>query len=102
MEFVCFVKRENARKAEDMLRADFDLAAKQSITVRDANVLGLKEAGDGSFFYITGSDEGVKRCQELIKDMVVAATKKPFLEKAKTKIIEEQESAAAGFGGIFG
>ncbi|MBU5557510.1 MAG: hypothetical protein QW751_00300 [Candidatus Aenigmatarchaeota archaeon] len=100
-EFICFVKRENARKAEDMLRADFDVAAKQSITVRDASALGIKEAGDGSFFYITGSDEGVKKCQELIKDFVVA-TEKQLLDKAKTKIIEEQEAAAAGFGGIFG
>jgi hypothetical protein len=101
-EFMAFIKRENARKAEDALRADFDVAAKQSITVRDAAVLGLKEAGDGSFFYITGSDDGVKRCQELIKDMVEANTKKELLEKAKAKIKEEQEAAAAGFGGIFG
>lgn len=100
-EFVCFVKRENARKAEEALRKDFDVAAKQSITVRDAAVLGLKEAGDGSFFSISGSDEGVKRCQELIKDFVVD-TKKDLLEKAKAKIKEEQEAAAAGFGGIFG
>lgn len=100
-EFVCFIKRENARKAEDTLRADFDVAARQSITVRDAPALGIKEAGDGSFFYITGSDEGVQRCKELLKDFVVV-TKSALLERAKAKIKEEQEAAAAGFGGIFG
>jgi hypothetical protein len=98
-ETLAFVKRDQAGKAENMLRADFDLAAKQSITVRDARALGLKL--DGSIFYITGSDEGVKRCIELLKPFVAEA-KKSDLEAAKKKIIEEQDAAAAGVGGIFG
>jgi hypothetical protein len=98
-EIVSFVKRENAGKAENMLRADFDLAAKQSITVRDAKALGLKL--EGSIFYITGSDEGVKKCTELLKPFIAEA-KKEELQAAKKKIIEEQDAAAAGVGGIFG
>lgn len=101
MEYVCFVKRENARKAEEALRKDFDVAAKQSITIRDAGVLGVKEAGDGTFFYVTGTDEGVKRCQELIKGFVFTI-KPELLSKAKAKIKEEEDAAASGFGGIFG
>jgi hypothetical protein len=100
-EYICFVKRENARKAEEALRQNFDVAAKQSITIRDAGVLGVKDAGDGSFFYVTGTDDGVKRCRELIKDFIFTV-KPQLLDKAKTKIKEEEEAAAAGFGGIFG
>lgn len=99
MEYITFIKKENASKAEEALRKDFDLAAKQSITVRDAKALGLKV--DGSIFYITGSDEGVNRCKELIKSFVAKATEKD-LNSAKNKIKEEEEAAAAGMGGIFG
>ena len=101
-EWMTFVKSENARKAEEMIRADFDLAAKQSITVRDAAVIGVSEAGKGSFFYITGSDEGVQKCKDIIKELVVKDVKQQVLDKAKAKIKEEQDAAAAGFGGIFG
>ncbi len=101
MELICFVKRENARKAEEALRKDFDVAAKQSITIRDAGALGVKDAGDGSFFYVTGTDEGVKRCQGLIRDFIFNV-KPELLNKAKAKIKEEEDAAAAGFGGIFG
>lgn len=97
MEWITFVKRENVRKAEEVLRKDFDIAAKQSITIKDAKVLGLKE--EGSFFYVTGSDEGVKRCKDLIKEF--SQDSKDF-DKAKKKIKEDEEAAAVGMGGIFG
>jgi len=97
MEWITFVKRENARKAEEILRHDFDLAAKQSITIKDAKTLGFKE--EGSYFYIKGSDEGVNKCKELIKDF---AQDTKEAENVKRKIQEEEESAAAGMGGIFG
>ena len=99
MEWVTFVKKENAKKAENILRKDFDLAAKQSIVVRDAKALGID--AEGSFFYIKGSEEGVERCKELIKEFV-EKVEEGKLKKAKEKIKEEEESAVAGFGGIFG
>lgn len=99
MEWVCFVRNENAKKAENTLRLDFDIAAKQSITVRSAEALGVKSGG--SFFLVEGTDEGVARCKDLIKDFVEKASKEE-LESAKQKIIEEREKAASGFGGIFG
>ncbi len=99
MEWVCFVKSGNAKKAENILRLDFDIAAKQSITVRSAEALGVKKGG--SFFLVEGTDEGVARCKDLIKDFVEKASKEE-LESAKQKIIEEREKAACGFGGIFG
>ncbi len=99
MDWVCFVRNENAKKAENTLRLDFDMAAKQSITVRSAEALGVKKGG--SFLLVEGTDEGVARCKDLIKDFVEKATKEE-LEEAKKKIIEEREKAASGFGGIFG
>lgn len=100
MDCMCFVKKENAKKAENVLRSDFDVAAKQSITVRTAETLGLKDL-DGSFFLIKGSEEGVEKCKELIKGFVEDVDEQ-MLEKAKSEIEKEGESAAEGFGGIFG
>jgi len=99
MDWVTFVKRENVRKAEEALRKDFDLASKQSITIRDAKSLEINK--DGSFFLISGTDEGVKKCKELIKDFVEQTDDKD-LNKAKEKVKEEEEKAAEAFGGILG
>ncbi len=98
-EHVGFVPREKAGQAEMKLRNDFDVCAKQSITVRDAKALGINK--EGSFFYVTGSEEGVKKCRELLKEFEAPA-KPEELQQAKSKIIEEQDAAASGFGGIFG
>ncbi|MFQ6009695.1 MAG: hypothetical protein ACE5J7_01070 [Candidatus Aenigmatarchaeota archaeon] len=97
-EWITFVKGENVRKAEGILKKDFDVAAKQSITVRDAKALGIE--AEGSFFYIKGSNEGVARCKELIKDLV-AEIEQEKLDKAKEEIEKESEAAASGMGGIF-
>ena len=99
MEWITFVKSENVAKAEEALRKDFDLAAKQSITVKAASSLGIE--AQGSFFHISGTDEGVKKCKELIKEFIEEIDEEK-LEEAKKKIAEESESAAAGMGSIFG
>jgi hypothetical protein len=98
MEWMTFVKKENARKAEEKLRMDFDVAAKQSITVKDAKAIGLNY--DGSFFLVSGDDKGVERCKDLLKEFVAEA-KKEDLEKARNIIRQEEEAAAEGMGGIF-
>jgi len=98
MDWITFVKKENVRKAEEILRKDFDVVARQSITVRDAKALDINE--DGSFFLIDGTEEGVAKAKELIKDFV-AEIDKEKLESAKEKIKEEGDKAAEGFGGIF-
>jgi hypothetical protein len=99
MEWMTFVKKEDAKKAEETLRNDFDSAAKQSITVRDAKALGFKNL-DGSFFLISGDDKGVGKCKELIKEFV-SDVKKKELEKAREDIRKEEDAAAEGMGGIF-
>ncbi len=96
-EYICLVKE--GAKAEDALRKDFDLAARQSITVRESSTLGLKTVG--TIIFVRGSDEGVSKCKELLKDFVIEA-KPEELEQAKKKILEGEEKALEGFGGIFG
>ena len=98
MEWIAFVKMENVRKAEETLKNDFDVAAKQSITIRDAKSLGFNLSG--RFFLIDGNDEGVKKCKELIKEFVFEI-KEDELKKAREKIKQEEEAAAEGMGGIF-
>jgi hypothetical protein len=98
MEWVAFVKKENVRKAEEKLKGDFNIAAKQGIGVRDARSLGIEK--DGSFFIVSGTDEGVARCKELIKEFVESIDEK-YLKQADDKIKEEADKAAEGFGGLF-
>jgi len=98
MEFVCLVKNENVRKAEEILKKD-DVTSRLGITIRDAKAVGLHL--NGTIFIIDGADEGVKRAKELIKDLIENAENKD-LEIAKHRIKEEQDRAAEGFGGIFG
>jgi len=99
MEWITFVKKEDVRKAEEKLRSDTDLAAKQSITVRDAKSLEIEK--DGSFFLIDGTEDGIEKCKELIKEFVEEVDEE-HLNKAKEKIKEEEEKAAEAFGGILG
>lgn len=98
MSYVCFVKSADAQKAEEALKKDFDVAAKQSITVRSAASIGIKQ--DGSFFLIDGSEHGIERCKELLKEFVEKTDEKT-LREAEKKIKEESEKAAEGFGGLF-
>ena len=98
MDWMTFVKRDNVRKAEERLRGDFSLAAKQAISVRDAKALGIDK--EGSFFLITGTEEGVAKCKELIKELTEKLDEKYF-DMAKKKLQEEADKAAEGFGGLF-
>jgi hypothetical protein len=97
MEFICFIEKINVSRAEVALKEDFELASRQSITVRDAASLEIEDTG--SFFYITGSDEGVTKCKELIKEFIAESSN---LELAKQKINDEGDNAAQGMGAIFG
>ncbi len=98
MQWITFVKKENVGKAEDKLRSD-EIAAKQSIVIRDAKSLDIEK--DGSFFLINGTEEGIEKCKELINEFVEEVDEK-FLNKAKEKIEDEEEKAAEAFGGILG
>ena len=98
MEWIGFVKRENVQKAEQTLKSDTYVAAKESITVKDARALEMED--EGSFFLISGTDEGVEKAKEMIKEYVEEIEGEK-LEKAKRKIKEEGDKAAEAMGGIF-
>lgn len=98
MESLYFVKRQNHAKVKDILLKD-DVVNRQSVIFKDAASVGEKK--DGFYVKIAGLDEAVKKGAELIKDYAEAV---PVAEAERVirKIKSEEESAAAGFGSIFG
>ena len=98
LTYVIFeVKSDDVGKINNVIKDD--LVSRQSILTRDSSSLGLE--GDYSYLKIEGSEEGVKRAEELAKKQEF---KKLDTKKAEeiNKMIEEQEdSAASGMGMIF-
>ena len=98
MAYVIFeVKSAEVGKIQTMLQDD--IVNRQSIVIRDANSLDIKEAV--SYLMVEGSAEGLKRAEELAKEL---GMKKLPVKKAKTieeKIKEQENSAATGMGMIF-
>lgn len=98
MPYVIFeVKSAEAGKINTLIKDD--LVSRQSIVIRDANSLDIKE--EVSYLKVEGSTEGLKRAQELAKEL---GMKKLPVKKAKTiddKIKEQEDSAATGMGMIF-
>ncbi len=93
---VFIVNSENKNKAELLLRGD-DLIGRQSITIRLATALGMKE--DGYFILIDGSEEALKKAKELLKGV---AEKYKDGKIVIEKIDKEEDSAIEGFGNIIG
>ena len=98
MSYVIFeVKAAEAGKINTLIKDD--LVSRQSIVIRDANSLDIKD--EVSYLKIEGSAEGLKRAEELAKEL---GMKKIPEKKAKTindKIKEQEDSAATGMGMIF-
>jgi len=76
-----------------------DLVSRQSITSRDAKSLGLP--GDDRYVLVEGSDAGVARATELLKDLAhaLAGTE---AERVYRQFRAQDEEAASGMGLIFG
>ena len=96
MQEVFVVKEADKSKAEDVLRKD-DVVGRQSITIRLASNMGLEK--EGYFIIINGSEESIKKAEDLIKEI---AKKYKNKEKVLEKIKEEEDSAAEGLGAILG
>jgi len=98
MAYVIFeVKSAEAGKIQTILQDD--IVSRQSIVIRDANSLDIKAAV--SYLKVEGSTEGLKRAEDLAKEL---GMKKLPVKKAKTideKIKEQEDSAATGMGMIF-
>ena len=98
MTYVIFeVKSENSGKINKLIKDD--LVSRQSILTRDSNSLDIK--GDYSYVKIEGSKEGIKRAEELAKDLELKKLDEKKAKKINEKIAEQEDSAASGMGMIF-
>ncbi|MEM3444639.1 MAG: hypothetical protein QXJ27_03240 [Thermoplasmata archaeon] len=89
------VKKEFIGKIDSVLKDD--LVSRQSIKVRDAAVLGINK--DVRYVLVEGSEEAVKRADELFKEIAEKETGADA-EKAYTAFKAEDENVASGMGFI--
>ena len=98
MAYVIYeIKSDEIGKINQIIKDD--LVSRQSILTRDANSLNLK--GDSSYLKIEGSQEGLKRAEELAKEIKVKKVDKKKAKEINDKILEQEDSAATGMGMIF-
>ncbi len=76
-----------------------DVISRQSIVIREANSLEIK--GAVSYLKIEGSAEGLKRAEELAKELGLKKLPDKKAKKLDEKIKEQEDSAATGMGMIF-
>ncbi|KAA0007574.1 MAG: hypothetical protein FE035_01485 [Thermoplasmata archaeon] len=91
------VKKDFIGKIDQVIRDD--VVSRQSITTRDASSLDLDK--DVTYVKIEGSDKGVKRAEELFKEIGVKKLAKKNADEINEKIMSQDESAATGMGMIF-
>jgi len=91
------VKSQDAGKINTVIKED--IVSRQSILTRDSSSLGM----DGDFLYlkIEGSEQGVKKAEELAKEQGFKKLDKKKSEEINKKIAEQEDSAASGMGMIF-
>lgn len=98
MTYVIFeVKSEDSGKINKLIKDD--LVSRQSILTRDSNSLDIK--GNFSYVKIEGSAQGIKRAEELAKELVLKKVDQKKAKKINTMIEEQENSAASGMGMIF-
>ena len=98
MTYIIFeVKTEDIGKINKLTKDD--IVSRQSILTRDSSSLNLK--GDFSYLKIEGSDKGLKRAEELAKELKFKKLDKKKAQKINEKIEEQEDSAASGMGMIF-
>ena len=98
MSYVIFeIKSEETGKIQTILQDN--IVNRQSIVIRDANSLNIKEAV--SYLKVEGSSEGLKRAEELAKELEIKKVPDNEAKKINEKIKEQEDSAATGMGMIF-
>ena len=98
MTYVIFeVKSEDAGKINKIIKED--IVSRQSILTRDSSSLNLK--GDFLYLKIEGSEEGLKKAEELAKEFEIKKLNEKKAKKINEKILEQEDSAASGMGMIF-
>ena len=76
-----------------------DVVSRQSITAREAKSLGM--TGGDRYVLIEGSDAGIARAAELLKD-IAKALAGAEAETVYRRFRAQDEEAASGMGLIFG
>jgi intein-encoded DNA endonuclease-like protein len=98
MPYVIFeVKSAEAGKIQTMLQDD--IVNRQSIVIRDANSLDIKKTV--SYLKVEGSTDGLKRAEELAKELGLTKLTEKKAKQIDEKIKEQEDSAATGMGMIF-
>ena len=99
MTYVIFeVKTKDVGKINQMLKDD--LVSRQSILTRDSSSLSIDK--DVSYVKIEGSKEGLKKAEEMAKELKFKKLNKKKSGEVNKKIEEQEDSAADGMGMIFG
>ena len=98
MAYVIYeVKAAETGKINTMLQDD--IVNRQSIVIREAHSLEIK--ADVSYLKIEGSEAGLKRAEELAKELAFKKLPKKKATKINDKIKEQEDAAATGMGMIF-
>lgn len=98
MSYVIFeIKSAEAGKIQTILQDD--IVNRQSIVIREANSLEMK--GTVSYLKVEGSSEGLKRAEDLAKELGMKKLSDKKAKKIDEKIKEQEDSAATGMGMIF-
>jgi len=92
------VEQEKAGKINTLTRDD--IVSRQSILTRDASSL-LDSKENVMYVKIEGSDEGLKRAEELAKELDFKKLDEQKAKEINKKIEEQEDSAASGIGMIF-
>jgi hypothetical protein len=98
MKAVFFAKKDEYPAAKNKLYGD-DLVSRQSITTRDNAAIGEKK--EGYYLLIEGDEHAVAKAKELMKGTATELKGKEA-GKIESAIQSQEESAASGFGAIFG
>ena len=92
------VNRSDIGKIDQVLKDD--TVSRQSITTRDASSLEIEK--DALYVKIEGSKDGLKRAEELFKEIGIKKLRDKDATEINKKIVSQDESAATGMGMIFG
>ncbi len=98
MKLLFYLEKDKYSKVNDLLLKN-DMMARQSINFRESSTLGSKESG--YYLELDCSDEAIPISKELLKEFAKEITGQEK-EKILKTIQEQEETANAGFGAIFG
>ena len=98
MRAVFFIQSENFSKAKSIVYGD-EVVSKQSVNFRESRAMGFDK--DGYYLDIDGSGEAISKAKEILADIAKEVGEKEK-EEVLSKVKEQEDSAASGFGSLFG